>query len=45
MVPKPFARVTVTFCPLMKLPPIKDNHDFEKQRQILEKTLKPYLKR
>ncbi len=45
MVPKPFARVTVTFCPLMKLPPIKDNHDFEEQRQILENTLQPHLKR
>jgi lysophospholipid acyltransferase (LPLAT)-like uncharacterized protein len=45
IVPKPFARVTVTFCPLMKLPPIKDNHDFEEQRQILENTLQPYLKR
>ena len=45
MVPKPFARVTVTFCPLMKLPPIKDSHDFEEQRQILENTLQPHLKR
>jgi lysophospholipid acyltransferase (LPLAT)-like uncharacterized protein len=45
MVPKPFARVTVSFCPLMKLPPIKDSHDFEEQRQILENTLQPYLKR
>ncbi len=45
MVPKPFAHVTVTFCPLMKLPPIKDSFEFEAQRQILEKTLQPYLKR
>jgi len=45
MVPKPFARVTVIFCPLMKLPPTKDDHDFEEQRQILENTLQPYLKR
>lgn len=45
MVPKPFARVTVSFCPLMKLPPIKDNHDFEEQRQILENMLQPHLKR
>lgn len=45
MVPKPFARVTVTFCPLMKLKPIKDDHDFEEQRQVLENTLQPYLKR
>lgn len=45
IVPKPFARVTVTFCPLMKLPPIQNSHDFEEQRQLLEKTLQPYLKR
>lgn len=45
MIPKPFARVTVTFCPLIKLPPVKDSHDFETQRRILEKTLQPYLKR
>jgi lysophospholipid acyltransferase (LPLAT)-like uncharacterized protein len=45
MVPKPFACVTVTFCPLMKLPPTKDNQDFEEQRQLLENTLQPYLKR
>jgi hypothetical protein len=45
MVPKPFARVTVTFCPLMKIPPMRDSNDFEKCRQALENTLKPYLKR
>lgn len=45
MVPKPFARVTVTFCPLMKLPPLKDSHDFETQRQLLENILQPHLKR
>ncbi|PKN19848.1 MAG: hypothetical protein CVU71_05635 [Deltaproteobacteria bacterium HGW-Deltaproteobacteria-6] len=45
MVPKPFARVTVRFYPLMELPPIRDNSDFEEQRQILEKTLQPHLKR
>jgi len=45
MVPKPFARVTITFCPLMKLPPFKDDSDFEKFRLALEETLKPYLKR
>jgi len=45
MIPKPFARVTVTFCPLLKMPPIKDDHIFEEQRQILENTLQPYLKR
>lgn len=45
MVPKPFARVTIVFCPLMQLPPIKDKNDLENQRQILENTLAPYLKR
>lgn len=45
MVPKPFARVTVTFLPLMKLPPLNSKEDSEKQRLILENTLAPYLKR
>jgi len=30
---------------LNNLPPIKDSNDFEQQRQILENTLQPYLKR
>ena len=45
MVPKPFSCVSVTFCPLIKLTPIKDNHGFEQQRLRLEQTLQPYLKR
>ncbi len=45
MVPKLFARVTVNFCPLMKLPTIKNADDFEEQRQRLENTLQPFLKR
>ncbi len=45
MIPKPFACVTVTFCPLMKIPSLPDDNDFEKCRQVLEDTLKPYLKR
>ena len=45
MVPKPLANVTVTFCPLMDIPVIKDDVDFEKQRQALEDILKPHLKR
>lgn len=45
MVPKPFACVTVTFCPLMKLMPLIDSTDFEKQRQTLEDQLKTHLKR
>jgi hypothetical protein len=32
MISKPPARVTVAFCPLMKLPPINNSHDFEEQR-------------
>ncbi len=44
MVPKPFARVKVIFCPLMKLPPMKEHSDFEVQRQILENTLQPHLR-
>ena len=45
MIPKPFARVTVTFCPLMKPPPAGGNDALEKHRLILENTLAPYLKR
>lgn len=45
MVPKPFACVTVTFFPLMKLPPIENAQEFERQRQALEDILKPHLKR
>ena len=45
MIPKPFARVTVTFCPLILPPPVKDGHSFEEQRQLLERTLQPHLKR
>lgn len=42
MVPKPFARVTVNFCPLINLPLIKNSDDFEQQRKNLENTLQPY---
>ncbi len=45
MVPKPFARVTVTFCPVRILEPIQSAEDFERQRKLLEDTLLPYLKR
>lgn len=45
MVPGPFSRVTVTFCPLMNLPAIKDGDDFEKQRHALQEILTPHLKR
>ena len=43
MVPKPFARVTVNFCPKIKLPPAKDKADFENQRQMLENAMRPHL--
>jgi lysophospholipid acyltransferase (LPLAT)-like uncharacterized protein len=43
MVPKPFARVTVNFCPQIKLPPAKNKADFENQRQMLETVMRPYL--
>jgi len=45
MVPKPFARVTVTFAPLIKLPAKLDTHDFETYRKRLEDVLQPHLKR
>lgn len=43
MVPKPFARVTVTFHPLIRLDPLVHDEDFEKQRKALEDVLKPHL--
>lgn len=43
MIPKPFACVTVNFCPQIKLPPTKDKADFEGQRQMLENVMRPYL--
>jgi hypothetical protein len=43
MIPKPFACVTVNFCPKIKLPPAKDKADFEGQRQMLENVMRPYL--
>ena len=43
MIPKPFARITVSFCPQINLPPAKGKADIENQRQMLENTLRPYL--
>jgi len=43
MVPKPFSRVTVTFSPLMTIPPSLDNDEFERCRQNLENLLRLYL--
>ncbi len=45
IVPKPFARVTVTFCPVIKLPPDLGAHEYEKHRKYLEDILQPHLKR
>ena len=46
MIPKPFAHVRVNFFPFMKVPPFEENsEEFEQQRQILENTLAPGLKR
>ena len=44
MIPKPFAHVTVTFCPLMTVDRDPDVNQYEEYRQQLEDTLKPYLK-
>jgi hypothetical protein len=44
MLPKPFSRVTINFCEMIKLPPIHTETDFENQRLMLEKLLRPYLK-
>ncbi len=43
MVPKPFARVTVTFHPIIRLDPLRRENDFETQRRMLEDLLRPHL--
>jgi len=43
MIPKPFARVTITFCPKIELPPVMDKADYENQRKRLEMIMQPYL--
>jgi lysophospholipid acyltransferase (LPLAT)-like uncharacterized protein len=45
MIPKPFARVTITFCPKIELPPVMDKADYENQRKRLEMIMQPYLQR
>ena len=45
MVPRPFSRVTVTFCPLLKIPSSLKNEEFERYRENLENSLRPYLVR
>jgi Uncharacterized protein conserved in bacteria len=44
MVPKPFSRVSLIFCEMIKLPPMQAEADFEKQRLLLESIMQPYLK-
>ena len=44
MIPKPFARVTIKFCPPMELPSIMDKAEYEKQRVRLENIMQPYLR-
>ena len=43
MVPKPFSRVTIVFCDMIKLPPIESAVDLENQRKMLDNILQPYL--
>jgi lysophospholipid acyltransferase (LPLAT)-like uncharacterized protein len=43
MIPKPFSRVTIGFCEMIKLPPIKSEVDSENQRKMLDDILQPYL--
>jgi lysophospholipid acyltransferase (LPLAT)-like uncharacterized protein len=43
MVPKPFSRVTIVFCDMIKLPPAKSAVDLENQRKMLDDILHPYL--
>lgn len=45
MIPKPFSRVTIVFCEMIKLPPIQSEDDFENQRKMLDDILQPYLVR
>ena len=44
-VPKPFARVKIIFGDLIKLPFAEGPEDMEKQRQQLENTMLPYLRK
>jgi lysophospholipid acyltransferase (LPLAT)-like uncharacterized protein len=44
MIPKPFARVTIKFLPIIELPPVLDKAEYENQRKKLEITMRPYLK-
>jgi lysophospholipid acyltransferase (LPLAT)-like uncharacterized protein len=45
MIPKPFARVTVKYLPMIELPPAMDKAELENQRKKLEVIMQPYLKR
>jgi len=45
MIPKPFSRVTIGFCEMIKLPPIQSKVDIENQRKMLDDILQPYLVR
>lgn len=44
MLPQPFSRVRIEFGEMIKLPPLREEQDFEKQRQMLESIMRPYLK-
>ncbi|MGP8152869.1 MAG: lysophospholipid acyltransferase family protein [Smithella sp.] len=44
MIPKPFSRVTIKFCPKMELPSAMDKAEFENQRKKLEVIMQPYLR-
>ena len=44
MIPKPFSRVTVKFCPKIELPPTMDKPEYENQRKNLEVIMQPYLR-
>ena len=44
MIPKPFSRVTIKFCPKIELPSAMDKAEFENQRKKLEDIMRPYLK-
>ena len=44
MLPKPFAKVTLSFGEMIKFDPSENNEDFEKQRLHLEKIMRPELR-
>lgn len=45
MIPKPFSKVSINYGERIELPPLITDTDFENQRLMLEKIMRPYLNR